>query len=201
MSERPDVAVPDEPPNLDVGEITRLLAAARCASPGAEEQLFMLVYDELRSVANHRLRRERGPITLEATALVHEAWLRLRDAVTALEDRRHFFGVAARSMRQILVDRYRSSRRLRRGGGELRDADVALDEIAEERGSETIDLVALDEALTALAEVDARMAQIVQLRYFAGLSVEDTADVLAISPRTVKREWMLARGWLHRRMS
>ena len=150
------------------------------------------------------MRAESGPRTLQATALVHEAWLRLRGA--GFDDRRHFFGAAARVMRQILVDRYRRTHRLKRGGEpdgggpDLRDRDAADLEAVAANEVADLDLVALGEALDALEAHDPRMAQIVHLRYFAGLSVDETAATLELSPRTVKREWAVARAWLFERM-
>lgn len=132
------------------------------------------------------------------TALVHEVWLRLGVDAAQFEDRRHFFGAAARAMRQVLVDQYRHRRRAKRA--HARDAGVDLDGIPEASALPPTDLLALDEALVALEALDARMAEIVQLRFFAGLSVEETAVALDVSDRTVKREWGVARAWLCQRL-
>ena len=176
-------------------DVTLLLEAVRKGSDGAHDALLAAVYAELRQLAGAKMRAERAQ-TLQATALVHEAWLRIRNSTGGFEDRRHFFGAAARVMRQILVERFRRSR----SRPSLDDRGDPLD-VAGVPELEALDLVALDEALDALETHDERMAQIVQLRFFAGLSVEDTAAALAISARTVKREWAVARAWLYRRMS
>ena len=189
----------DQPPTR--AEVTSLLGAVRDRAVGAEDALLAAVYADLRELAAARVRREAPGRTLQATALVHEAWLRLRGGVDELEDRRHFFGAAARVMRQILVERHRRSQRLRHGGEAGRAADFDVVEFAAPSEAPALDLVALDGALVALEQHDERMAQIVQLRFFAGLSVEETADVLAVSPRTVKREWAVARAWLYQRMA
>ncbi len=155
-----------------------------------------VVYEELRRLAKQHLRRERPDHTLQATALVHEAYLRLVDqrAVT-WQNRAHFFGVAAQLMRRILVDYARRRQAAKRGGAALK---VSLNELvlaAEERSEE---VVALDEALERLAAMDPRQGRVVELRIFSGLTVEETAEVLGISPATVKREWTMARAWLSR---
>jgi len=182
------------------GDVTRLLLAVRQGAAGAETALADAVYQDLRQLAGARMRQERDQVTLQATALVHEAWLRLRRSAADFEDRRHFFGAAARVMRQILVDRYR--RRHARGGGDPPADAAPLDEleIAAAPALAEVDLIALDEALATLETRDPRMAQIVQLRYFAGLSVDETAAALELSARTVKREWAVARAWLFQRM-
>jgi RNA polymerase sigma factor (TIGR02999 family) len=176
------------------GEITQLLVELRKGDKDAEARLIPVVYDELRRLANHYMRGERPDHTLQPTALVHEAYLRLieQDRVE-WRNRAHFFGVAASLMRRILVDHARARLTTKRGAAEQ---PVHLEEgfvFAEERSGE---LVALDEALQRLAEFDPRLGRIVELRFFGGLSVEDTAEVLGISPRTVKREWNTAKAWL-----
>jgi RNA polymerase sigma factor (TIGR02999 family) len=182
-------------------EVTRLLRLARDGAPGAEDALLAAVYAELRRLAGQRMRREAGPRTLQATDLVHEAWLRLRRSDGGFDGRRHFFGCAARVMRQILVERHRRSQQVKRGGGRQRvDCPDEL-EIGLESEFAPLDLIALDEALVALEAHDPRMAQIVQLRFFAGLTIEDVAETLELSVRTVKREWSVARAWLFRRMA
>lgn len=196
-SPAPDPAAP-EPAETDV---TSLLKAVRDGSAGADEALLGVVYAELRRMADGQMRAERGQQTLQATALVHEAWLRLRGGADGFADRRHFFGAAARVMRQILVERYRRTQQRRRGADLRREPDLDELQLAAEPEIAALDLVALDEALDALEVHDSRMAQIVQLRFFAGLSVEDTAAAMELSTRTVKREWAVARAWLFRRMS
>lgn len=196
-SPAPDPAAP-EPAETDV---TSLLKAVRDGSAGADEALLGVVYAELRRMADGQMRAERGQQTLQATALVHEAWLRLRGGADGFADRRHFFGAAARVMRQILVERYRRTQQRRRGADLRREPDLDELQLAAEPEIAALDLVALDEALDALEVYDSRMAQIVQLRFFAGLSVEDTAAAMELSTRTVKREWAVARAWLFRRMS
>ncbi|MCC6784936.1 MAG: sigma-70 family RNA polymerase sigma factor [Planctomycetes bacterium] len=196
-SPAPDPAAP-EPAETDV---TSLLKAVRDGSAGADEALLGVVYAELRRMADGQMRAERGQQTLQATALVHEAWLRLRGGADGFADRRHFFGAAARVMRQILVERYRRTQQRRRGADLRLEPDLDELQLAAEPEIAALDLVALDEALDALEVYDSRMAQIVQLRFFAGLSVEDTAAAMELSTRTVKREWAVARAWLFRRMS
>jgi RNA polymerase sigma factor (TIGR02999 family) len=165
--------------------------------PGAAE-LAPLVYDELRRVAAAYMRRERPGQTLQATALVHEAYLRLADAGTPWNDRRHFVGIAARSMRQILVERARARGAQKRWGALNR---VSISEsLALAADPETM-LPALDEAIDKLEQIDAEQAKIVELRYFAGMSVEEAADAMGISPATLKRRWALARAWLFRELS
>ena len=162
------------------------------------EQLAPLVYAELRRLAAMYMRRERPGQTLQATALVHEAYLRLAGAGTPWQDRRHFVGIAARSMRQILVERARARGAQKRWGG-LNRVSIS-DSLAIAADEETL-LPALDEALSRLEQIDAEQARIVELRFFAGLSIEETADTLQLSPATIKRRWALARAWLHRDLS
>ena len=162
------------------------------------DALAPLVYDELRRLAAAYMRRERPGQTLQATALVHEAYLRLAGAGTPWHDKRHFVGIAARSMRQILVERARARGAQKRWGG-LNRVTVS-DSLAIAAEPETM-LPALDEALDRLEKIDAEQARIVELRYFAGLSIEETADAMRLSPATVKRRWALARAWLHRELT
>jgi len=156
------------------------------------------VYDELRRIAGAYMRRERPGQTLQATALVHEAYLRLAGAGTPWHDKRHFVGIAARSMRQILVERARARGAQKRWAG--LDRVSISDSLAVAAEPETM-LPALDEALARLEQIDAEQARIVELRYFAGLSIEETGDTLGLSPATVKRRWSLARAWLFRELS
>jgi RNA polymerase sigma-70 factor (ECF subfamily) len=162
------------------------------------DALAPLVYDELRRLAAAYMRRERPGQTLQATALVHEAYMRLAGAGTPWHDKRHFVGIAARSMRQILVERARARGALKRWAG-LNRVTIS-DTLAIAAESDTM-LPALDEALERLEQLDAEQARIVELRFFAGLSIEETADAIGLSPATVKRRWALARAWLHRELT
>lgn len=181
------------------GEITRLLLSWREGDRGSVDRLFSLVYDELRLLARRQLRRSDGR-TLDTTALVHEGYLKLVDQSRAtVRDRGHFFALACRAMRQILVDHTRRRLAAKRGGG---DVLAPLDE-AQVAGGEPrpVDLLAVDDALGRLEAVDPRMGRVVEMRFFGGLSVEETAVAMAISPRTVKREWQKARAYLYRELS
>jgi len=166
--------------------------------PAEAPELLALVYDELRRLAGAYMRRERPGQTIQATALVHEAYLRLAGAGTPWHDKRHFVGIAARSMRQILVERARA-RGAQKRWGEL-DRVSLHESLAQGRGEDAM-LPALDEALTRLEQLDPEQARIVELRFFAGLSIEEAADALAMSPATLKRRWTLARAWLFRELS
>jgi RNA polymerase sigma factor (TIGR02999 family) len=178
--------------------VTQLLVRWKTGDNSALEVLLPLVYDELRKLARHYLAAERPGHTLQSTALVHEAYLRLvGQSPGGIENRAHFFGVAARLMRQILVDHARARQASKRGAGLI----VTIDESANLLKNQPLDIVALDDALTELARLDERQTRIVELRFFGGLSVEDTARVLDISPATVKRSWMAARLWLYRELS
>lgn len=176
-------------------EVTRLLKDWGSGDSAALDQLIPIVYDELRTVAARYLRRERQDHTLQPTALVNEAYLRLIDQkAVKWQNRAHFMGVAAQMMRRILVDHARSHHRAKRGGGA---SQVSLDEaiaVSEERAD---DLVELDEALTALAAFDDRKSRVVEMKYFGGLSVQETAEVLNVSEITVARDWKLAKAWLY----
>jgi RNA polymerase sigma factor (TIGR02999 family) len=167
------------------------------SDPPPAEDLAPLVYDELRRIAARYMRRERPGQTIQATALVHEAYLRLAKAGTPWHDKRHFVGIAARSMRQILVERARA-RGAQKRWAEL-DRVTLTDALALARPDAAM-LPALDEALDRLEAIDPAQARLVELRYFAGLSIEEAADALAISPATVKRRWALARAWLFREL-
>ncbi len=170
---------------------------AHRTDPPAADDLTPLVYDELRRLAGAYMRRERPGQTLQATALVHEAYLRLAGAGSPWKNRQHFIGIAARSMRQILVERARARGAQKRWAGLDR---VSISDSLAIAAQEEAMLPALDEALERLEAVDAEQARIVELRFFAGLSVEETADALALSPATVKRRWSLARAWLFREL-
>lgn len=180
-------------------QVTRILEAVRTGDPGAPERLLDLVYEELRRLARSRLARERPGQTLQPTALVHEAYLRLfAGQEPRWENRSHFFGAAAEAMRRILIERARRHSRLKRGGSRER---VTLDEDATaQEGGDAEELLALDLALDRLEQRDPVMARVVALRYFAGLTVEETADTLDMAPRTVNRHWLAARAWLQREM-
>ncbi|MDA8021293.1 MAG: sigma-70 family RNA polymerase sigma factor [Thermoanaerobaculia bacterium] len=177
-------------------DVTDLLQNWR--DPTAKARLVSLIYDELRGLASRQLLRERRHHTLRPTALVHEAYLRLAEQTRMRwRDRAHFLAIAAQMMRRILVDHARRRGALKRGGGA---ACFVLDEARDLADVEGIDLVALDDAMTALAELDARQARVVELRFFGGLSVRDTGAVLGISPATVKRDWASAKAWLYHQL-
>lgn len=180
-------------------EVTQLLVDWSNGNKAALDQLMPLVYQELRSLAAHYLRRERRDHTLQSTALVNEVYLRLVDySNLRWQDRAQFFALASQLMRHILIDHARSHRYAKRGGGAHK---VSLDEVAvlsEERAS---DLVALDDALTSLSAVDPRKGQVVELRFFGGLNIEETAEVLKVSSMTVQREWRWAKAYLYREIS
>jgi RNA polymerase sigma factor (TIGR02999 family) len=175
--------------------ITELLLAYRGGEQEAYDRLFPLVYEHLRAVAHAQLRRERVGHTLSTTALVHEAYLKLADVARLdVRDRAHFLGVAARAMRQVLVSYARGHRAEKRGGG-LEPVDLDAAELAVEERAEV--LIALDDALTRLGALSPRLAQVVECRFFGGLTEEETAQVLGVAERTVRRDWVKARGWLH----
>jgi RNA polymerase sigma-70 factor (ECF subfamily) len=180
-------------------EVTELLQAWSEGDQGALDRLVPLVYAELHRLAKSYMRKEQAEQTMQTTALIHEAYLRLIDASRVQwQNRAHFFGVAAHLMRQILVGAARERGAQKRGG----DAQqVSLDEALLVSQGQDEDLVAIDEALSALAEVDARKAQVVELRFFGGLTEEETATALKVSPETVRRDWRIARSWLRRYLS
>ena len=181
---------------LSPQEITRLLADWNAGDAEALERLAPLVYAELRRIARRQIAREREGHTLQATALVNEAYLRLAGGEgLAVRDRAHFYAVCAQVMRHVLVDHARAHARDKRGGGAVH---VPLDEAANAAGAGSKEMLALDEALRGLEEVDPQKARVVALRYFAGLGIEETAEVLGISPTTVRREWRRAKAWLYR---
>ncbi len=185
-------------------DITVLLKAWAGGDRDALDRLTPLVYDQLRRLAGHYVRHERQGHTLGGTALVHEAYVRLIDASRVdWKDRAHFFAVAARMMRRILIDAARARGSKKRGGAFARvdgHEPVDLDSLAAAGTDTAAELVALDDALTALAVLDPRRAQVVELRFFGDLSVEETAQVLSISPQTVMRDWKTARAWLGREL-
>jgi RNA polymerase sigma factor (TIGR02999 family) len=214
MPNKPDESLPDggspprDPPSLS--EVTLAIEAARRGDAGAADQLLEKVYDQLRELARSRMAREPGGgagMTLDATALVHEAYLRVvgpgdTDRPPQQWDGRgHFFAAAALAMRRILVERARHRRRHKHGGGRAR-AELAEDiAAAPQPEADGTDLIALDDALRKLEALDPRKAQVVSLRYFAALTVEETAAALDLSPATVKNDWAFARAWLHRELS
>jgi RNA polymerase sigma-70 factor, ECF subfamily len=175
-------------------DVTRLLLAWREGDDAALERLIPLVYRELRTLAHARMRREHPGATLQTTALVHEAYLRLVEArQVSWQNRSHFFALCAQAMRRIVVDAARARHSRKRGG---RAEHVPLEEALVASAERDGDVLALDEALTALATADPRKSRVVELRYFGGLSVEETAEVLRVSPQTVMRDWKMAKLWL-----
>ncbi|MEZ6317237.1 MAG: sigma-70 family RNA polymerase sigma factor [Phycisphaerales bacterium] len=179
--------------------VTRLIRGMGEGDPGAAGALFEVVYDELRAIAGRQFSRERDGHTLQATALVHEAFLKLVDQPNVGElGRREFFGAASRAMRRILIDHARASKRLKRGGGQRHHG---LDhDPPDETGLDQVDLLTLDEALDALAIEDERKSRLVELRFFGGLTMEQAGEVLGISRATADREWRVARAWLAARL-
>ena len=186
-------------PNGSRAHVTELLLAWGRGDRAALDDLVPIIHEELRRLARHQMRGERDNHTLQTTALVNEAFLRLVDLQRIRwQDRAHFLALSARLMRRILVDHARSRSYQKRGGGA---ANVTLDEALIASPERGIDLVALDDALEDLARVDARKSQVVELRFFGGLSVEETAEALKVSPETVTRDWRLAKVWLLREIS
>ena len=187
----PNFRMPQAPQN-----VTQLLIGWSKGDREALDALVPLVYEELRRQASRYLRRERVGHTLQTTALIHEAYMRLVDQKNVhWQNRAHFFGIAAQMMRRILVDYARTRQRAKRGGSDVR---VSLSEATLKAPGQNLDVVALDEALERLAEIDEQQSRIVELRFFSGLTVEETAEVLGISTATVKRDWSMAKAWLHR---
>lgn len=178
------------------GDVTSLLAEIRSGNQRAESELIPLVYDELRRLAAYYMRQERQDHTLQATALVHEAYMRLvRQREVSWQNQAHFFAIAGTLMRRILVDHARAKSRSKRGGAQHK---VSLDEAVLFSEEQSDELIVLDKALDQLAQDHPRQSQIVEMRFFGGLRVEQIAEVLKISPKTVKRDWSVARAWLHR---
>ncbi len=179
--------------------VTELLVGWGKGDKAALDQLLPIVYDELRRQAARYLRRERVGHTLQTTALIHEAYLRLVDQKNVQwQNRAQFFGIAAQLMRRILVDHARTKKRAKRGGSDIR---VSLADAEASVKAQELDVVALSEALDRLQQIDEQQSKIVELRFFSGLTVEETAAVLDISPATVKRDWSMAKAWLHREIS
>src|SRR5262252_5714091 len=180
-------------------QVTQLLARWRDGDRNALDALMPIVYTELRSMADRYLQRERSDHTLQSTALVHEAYVRLaQQDLPEWQNRAHFFAVAAQLMRQILVDYARSHRASKRGGDVCK---VALEDAGEKAQALDVDILALDDALKSLAQMDSQQSRVVELKFFGGLSFEDTAEVLGVSASTVKRDWTTARAWLHRELA
>jgi len=183
----------------DPDNVSRLLAEWRDGNKQAFEEMLPLIYDELRRLAHSFLNRERQGHTLQTTALVHEAYLKLvhqRDA--RWQNRAHFFAIAAQAMRRILIDSARKHIAEKRGSG---GEKLSLDEVAAISPEPNANLIALDLALTRLAKIDSQQSRIIELRYFGGLTVEETAEVMSLSPATIKREWTMARAWLHQALT
>jgi RNA polymerase sigma factor (TIGR02999 family) len=184
---------------LSPPDVTEILQDVRSGDKDASARLMPLVYDELRRLADHYLRQERPDHTLQPTALVHEAYLKLVDQTRVdWQNRAHFFGVAAQLMRRILVDHARRHRASKRGGFQQK---MTLDEAVDYSQSLDVNLVALDDALNTLSHLDTRQSRIVELRFFGGLSIEETAEALNVSPATVKVDWSMAKAWLRREIS
>jgi RNA polymerase sigma factor (TIGR02999 family) len=177
-----------------MSDVTKVLDRVQHGDPRAAEELLPLVYDELRRIAAHKMANEAAGHTLQPTALVHEAWLRLVDAPDRhWNGRNHFFMAAAEAMRRILIERARQKSRIKRGGGQQRMALEGLDLAANANSEE---LLLVEEALTRLAGHDSRKAELVKLRFFVGLSLEEAAPILGVSEPTAKRDWAYARAWL-----
>jgi len=185
-------------------DVSVLLKAWKAGDKSALDRLTPLIYDELRRMARRHMQKERPGPTLQTTALVHEAYLRLANAKDLdWQNRTHFFALAAQIMRRILVDAARARIAVKRGGdaASLEHSEaIDLDEIAGSVSQKSAEVLALDEALTELARIDARKARVVELRFFSGLTVEETAEVMQISPQSVMRDWRLARAWLVREL-
>jgi RNA polymerase sigma factor (TIGR02999 family) len=188
------VATPSQPQ-----EVTQLLLAWTEGDQGALQRLVPLVYNEMRRLAKCQMRRERPDHSLQTTALINEAYLKLVDIRNVhWQNRAHFFALCARMMRRILVDFARSRRYIKRGGGAQ---PISLDQAVTVSPEQSKDLVAVENALKALTKIDARKGQVVELRFFGGLTAEETAEVLKVSPETVRRDWKLAKVWLLRELS
>jgi len=186
-------------PSTEQTDVTQLLLAWNSGEVGARDQLLRAVYEELRRIAAGQLVGEKPGHTLQATALVNEAYLRLVDQTRVhWRNRAHFFGIAAQLMRRILVDHARRRKAAKRGGGAT---VVEFEDSLTPRARRSVDLVVLDDILTRLEQFDADAVRLVELRYFGGLTIEETAEVLAVSPATVKREWAAARAWMHRELT
>jgi RNA polymerase sigma factor (TIGR02999 family) len=185
--------------SADTENVSQLLQEWSKGEQQALEELLPLIYNELRQLAHNFLYRERPGHTLQTTALVHEAYLKLIDQRDARwQNRSHFFAIAAQAMRRILIDSARRHAAMKRGGPQEK---LSLDEVPNVSIEPNLKLLALDEALNALAEIDPEQSRIVELRYFGGLTIDETAEVMKTSPATVKREWAMARAWLHQALT
>jgi RNA polymerase sigma factor (TIGR02999 family) len=183
---------------METGDISQQLKAAAAGDARAAEQVLPLIYAELRALAHARMSHERRDHTLQATALVHEAYMRLaKDTDLSFQNRAHLLGIAARAMREILIEHARARGARKRGGHEIR---VTLDDNVVAPGGD-VDMLVLHGALEKLAALDERQARIVELRFFGGLTIEEAAEVLAVAPATVKRDWAVARAWLYREVA
>jgi RNA polymerase sigma factor (TIGR02999 family) len=179
-------------------DVTRLLQEWSTGNQQALEKLLPLIYNELRRLAHSFLNRERPGHTLQTTALVHEAYLKMVQRGSPYQNRSHFFAIAAQAMRRILIDSARRHAAMKRGGPQ---ENLSLDDVPEVSLEPNTQLLALDEALNKLAEIDIGQSRVVELRYFGGLTIEETAEVMKKSPATVKREWAMARAWLHQALA
>lgn len=191
----------EDPKELEAkkGEVTELLKKLKDGNPEASSELIVLVYDELRRLGAHYMRQERPDHTLQSTALVHEAYMKLVEKPEGFTNRAHFFAVAAQAMRHILVDHARGRKAGKRGGADKQQ--VELKEAMAVSNDDPETMLALDEALTKLAEFDQRKARVVELIYFAGLTKEEAASVLEVSQETIYRDWKHARAWLHAQLT
>ncbi len=193
---------PHPGPEARPSDVTQLLQAWGAGDSAAGERLLPAVYAELHRQAARAMRRESSEHTLQATALVHEAYLRLVDQQRVVwRNRAHFFGIAAQVMRRVLVDHARERHAAKRGGGAPQLVLGEADAVSAPAAEDGVDILALHEALERLAALDPDQARLVELRYFGGLSIEETAEALGVSPATVKREWAIARAWLRRELS
>ena len=188
----------DQPSSQTAGEVTRLLHAARAGDSEALERVFPLIYDDLRRAAQRVLRRERPDHTLQATELVHDAFLRLAGHVPNVQHRAHFLAIAARAMRQVLVDHARRRGAAKRGGEWVRT--TLGDDVGAQAGMDAEELLALDDALARLEAHDKRLRAVVEYRFFGGLTEKEIADALGVTERTVQRDWVRARAWLHKEL-
>lgn len=187
-------------PPISTSDVTALLVAMRQGDSAAGERVLQLVYRDLRDRASSYFRNVRSDHTLQPTALVHEAYLRVSAGDIAWKDRSHFLAVAAKAMRYVLADHARRRRSEKRGGGEGAWERVTLCGIGSDGGDRIIDALDLEEALTELGEANERLAKIVELRFFAGLTVEEVAEILGFAPRTIELDWRTARAWLRNRL-
>lgn len=179
-------------------DLTQLLLACGKGDRAALDQLVPLIYEELRKLASKYMKRERAEHTLQTSALINEAYLRLIDRPVSWQNRAHFFGIAARLMRQILVDHARARQSSKRGGSQPK---VALSEALDIKQDLSADIIALHDALTGLAAFDPQQGRIIELRFFGGLTIEETAEVLGVSHTTVEKDWHMARAWLRKEMT